>query len=67
MWSSAPTIWGCSQPKRQGLPLTGFMSFLSQLYEELPVITPVGIITGDGQAGEAGGADRGAAGVADGL
>ena len=33
-----------------GLPLTGYMNFLSQLYERLPVITPVGFITGDGRA-----------------
>ena len=25
------------------------MEFLSQLYEELPAITPVGFVTGDGQ------------------
>ena len=29
--------------------MTGFMEFLSQLYEELPAITPVGFVTGDGQ------------------
>ena len=33
-----------------GLPLTGYMNFLSQLYERLPVITPVGFITQDGRA-----------------
>ena len=33
-----------------GLPLTGYMNFLSQLYQRLPVITPVGFITGDGRA-----------------
>lgn len=33
-----------------GLPLTGYMNFLSQMYEELPVITPVGFITKDGQS-----------------
>ena len=25
------------------------MNFLSQLYEELPAVTPVGFVTGDGQ------------------
>lgn len=46
----SPNYLGVLTAKAAGLPLTGFMSFLSQLYEELPVITPVGIITGDGQA-----------------
>ena len=32
-----------------GLPLTGYMNFLSQLYEVLPVITPVGLITAQGE------------------
>ena len=32
-----------------GLPMTGYMNFLSQLYEQLPVITPVGFITGEGE------------------
>ena len=32
-----------------GLPLTGYMNFLAQMYEELPVITPVGLITKDGE------------------
>lgn len=32
-----------------GLPMTGWMDFLSQLYRQLPVITPVGYITADGQ------------------
>ena len=32
-----------------GLPMTGFMNFLSQMYEHLPVITPVGLITGEGE------------------
>ena len=29
-------------------PLTGFMNFLSQMYEVLPVITPVGFVNADG-------------------
>jgi len=32
-----------------GLPLTGYMNFLSQMYEEIPAITPVGFITKDGE------------------
>lgn len=32
-----------------GLPMTGWMNFLSQLYRQLPVITPAGYITADGQ------------------
>ena len=41
----SPNYLGVPTAKAAGLPLTGFMSFLSQLFEELPVITPVGIIT----------------------
>jgi len=33
-----------------GLPMTGWMNFLADLYEHLPVITPVGFITGNGTA-----------------
>ena len=36
----SPNYLGVLTAKAAGLPLTGFMSFLSQLYEELPVITP---------------------------
>ena len=46
----SPNYLGVLTAKAAGLPQTGFMEFLSQLYEELPVITPVGLITGDGQA-----------------
>ena len=45
----SPNYLGVLTAQAAGLPLTGFMNFLSQLYEELPVITPVGLITGDGQ------------------
>lgn len=34
--------------KVAGLPMTGWMNFLSELYDHLPVITPVGFITADG-------------------
>lgn len=46
----SPNYLGVLTAKAAGLPQTGFMEVLSQLYEELPVITPVGLITGDGQA-----------------
>lgn len=46
----SPNYLGVLTAQAAGLPLTGFMNFLSRLYEELPVITPVGLITGDGQA-----------------
>ena len=46
----SPNYLGVFTAKAAGLPQTGFMEVLSQLYEELPVITPVGLITGDGQA-----------------
>lgn len=45
----SPNYLGVLTAKAAGLPLTGFMEFLDQLYERLPVITPVGIITGDGE------------------
>ena len=45
----SPNYLGVLTAQAAGLPLTGFMNFLSQMYEELPVITPVGIITGDGE------------------
>lgn len=45
----SPNYLGVLTAQAAGLPLTGFMNFLSQLYEELPVIAPVGLITGDGQ------------------
>ena len=32
-----------------GLPMTGWMDFLARLYRQLPVITPAGYITADGQ------------------
>ena len=39
---------GMLTAKTAGLPMTGWMNFLSDLYERLPVITPVGYITADG-------------------
>lgn len=45
----SPNYLGVLTAQMAGMPLTGFMNFLSQLYEEMPAITPVGIVTGDGQ------------------
>ena len=45
----SPNYLGVLTARLAGLPMTGFMNFLSQLYEELPAVTPVGFITGDGQ------------------
>lgn len=45
----SPNYLGVLTAQVAGLPLTGYMNFLSQMYQELPVITPVGFVTGDGQ------------------
>ena len=45
----SPNYLGVLAAKTAGLPLTGYMSFLDQLYAQLPAITPVGILTRDGQ------------------
>ena len=45
----SPNFLGVLTAQLAGLPLTGYMNFLSQLYEVLPVITPVGLITGEGE------------------
>ena len=45
----SPNYLGVLTAQLAGLPMTGFMNFLSQLYEELPAVTPVGFVTGDGQ------------------
>ncbi len=39
---------GMLTAKTAGLPMTGWLNFLSDLYEQIPVITPVGYITADG-------------------
>lgn len=39
---------GMLTAKTAGLPLTGWMQFLSDLHQHIPVITPVGFITADG-------------------
>lgn len=45
----SPNYLGVLTAQIAGLPMTGFMNFLSQMHEELPAITPVGVLTGDGQ------------------
>lgn len=45
----SPNYLGVLTAQVAGLPMTGFMNFLSQMYEELPAITPVGFVTGDGE------------------
>ena len=45
----SPNYLGVLTAQKAGLPLTGFMNFLSQMYEELPAVTPVGFVTGDGR------------------
>ena len=44
-----PQFPGVLTAQMAGLPLTGYMNFLSQLYEVLPVITPVGLISAQGE------------------
>lgn len=41
---------GALTAKTAGLPMTGWMHFLSDLHEHIPVITPAGYITADGTA-----------------
>ena len=45
----SPNYLGVLTAQVAGMPLTGFMNFLSQIYQEMPAITPVGIVTGDGE------------------
>lgn len=45
----SPNYLGVLTAQVAGLPLTGYMNFLSQMYEDLPVITPVGFVTSDGE------------------
>ena len=44
----SPNYLGVLTAEMAGLPMTGYMNFLSQMYEELTAITPVGIVTDDG-------------------
>ena len=43
----SPNYLGVMTARAAGLPMTGYMNFLSQMYEELPAITPVGIVTAE--------------------
>ncbi len=43
---------GMFTAKTAGLPMTGWMNFLSDLHEHIPVITPVGYITAEGTVAE---------------
>lgn len=43
---------GMLTSKTAGLPMTGWMNFLSDLHEHIPVITPVGYIAADGTVAE---------------
>ena len=45
----SPNYLGALTAQTAGLPLTGYMEFLLQMYKVLPAITPVGFVTGDGQ------------------
>ena len=45
----SPNFLGVLTAQMAGLPLTGYMNFLSQLYEVLPAITPVGLVTAQGE------------------
>ena len=45
----SPNFLGVLTAQTAGLPLTGYMQFLSELYQVMPAITPVGFITADGQ------------------
>ena len=45
----SPNYLGVLTAQVAGLPMTGYMNFLSQMYEELPAITPVGFVTGEGE------------------
>ena len=47
--SISPNYLGVLTAKLAGLPMTGFMEFLDDMYQELPAITPVGILTDDGR------------------
>lgn len=45
----SPNYLGALTAQVAGLPTTGYMDFLLEMYQELPAITPVGFVTGDGQ------------------
>ena len=45
----SPNYLGALTAQMAGLPLTGYMEFLLRMYQELPAVTPVGFVTGDGR------------------
>lgn len=45
----SPNFLGVLTAQTAGLPLTGYMEFLADLYEVMPAVTPVGFVTADGQ------------------
>ena len=45
----SPNFLGVLTAQAAGLPLTGYMEFLADLYEVMPAITPVGFVTADGR------------------
>ena len=45
----SPNFLGVLTAQTAGLPLTGYMEFLADLYEVMPAITPVGFVTPGGQ------------------
>ena len=45
----SPNYLGVLTAQVAGLPMTGFMEFLSEMYEDLPAITPVGFVTSEGE------------------
>lgn len=44
----SPNFLGVLTAQAAGLPLTGYMEFLADLYKVMPAITPVGFVTADG-------------------
>ena len=46
---ASPNFLGVLTARAAGLPLTGYMEFLSDLYEVMPAVTPVGFVTADGR------------------
>ena len=45
----SPNFLGVLTAQTAGLPLTGYMEFLADLYDVMPAVTPVGFVTADGQ------------------
>ncbi len=45
----SPNYLGVLTAQTAGLPMTGFMQFLAEMYQDLPAITPVGFVTAEGE------------------